>query len=106
MNARAHLRQDADVSSYWTLLRIGAAVTICRLELELDQADLAELVGVPAGTVEALEDRRYDPRLILIPHLETGLAMTLGTIEQLSPDDTDPRTSRTPNCRDRRRWPQ
>ncbi|APX31772.1 hypothetical protein BH708_02500 [Brachybacterium sp. P6-10-X1] len=80
MSPRTQPQRDASASSYWKLRCIGAVVAIRRSELELDQADLAARLGVPTATVVAIEAGRYDPRLALIPRLETALAMTPGSI--------------------------
>lgn len=78
-------QHDAGWTSYWTLRRIGAAVTVRRLKLALGRSDLAARIGVPTSG-------RYDPRMILAPRLETALAKTPGTIDQSVRDDLQPST--------------
>lgn len=92
MRRHTQPQHDAGWTSYWTLRRIGAAVTVRRLKLALGRSDLAARIGVPAATVEAIENGRYDPRMILAPRLETALAMTPGTIDQSVRDDLQPST--------------
>ncbi|HLR95009.1 MAG TPA: helix-turn-helix transcriptional regulator [Jiangellaceae bacterium] len=82
MSPRTQQRRDAEASSYGTLRRIGAAVASRRCELELGKSDLATRLGVPTGTLIAVEQGRYDPRLSLIPRLEHALATSPGTIGQ------------------------
>lgn len=92
MRRQTQPRHDASLTSYWMLRRIGAAVTVRRLELALGRSDLAARVGVPTATVADIENGRYDPRMILAPHLETVLAMVPGTIDQSVRDDLQPST--------------
>lgn len=74
MSPHTRPRQDAGLSNHWTLRRIGAAVMIRRLDLDVGRADLAAHIGVPTSVVEAIEHGRYDPRL------ETALAWAPGTL--------------------------
>lgn len=90
MRRQTQPRHDASLTSYWTLRRIGAAVTVRRLELALGRSDLAARIGVPTATVAAIENGRYHPRMILAPRLETALAVAPGTIDQSVHDDLQP----------------
>lgn len=92
MNTLIHRQREEATASYWTLRRIGATVMVRRLELTLGRAALAARIGVPTATVAAIENGRYDPRMILAPSLETALAMAPGTIDQSVRDDLQPST--------------
>lgn len=92
MRRQTQLRHDAGPTSYWMLRRIGAALSVRRLELALGRSDLAARIGVPTATVAAIENGRYDPRMILAPRREAALAMTPGTIDQSVRDDLQPST--------------
>ena len=92
MRRHTQPRRDASLTSYWMLRRIGAAVTVRRLELALGRSDLAARIAVPTATVADVENGRYDPRMIPAPRLETALALTPGTIDQSARDDLQPST--------------
>lgn len=92
MRRQTQPRHNATLTSYWMVRRIGAAVTVRRLELALGRSDLAARIGVPRATIEAIENGRYDPRMILAPRLKTALAMAPGTIDQSVRDDLQPST--------------
>lgn len=87
MRRHTQPQHDAGWTSYWTLRRIGAAVTVRRLELALGRSDIAGRISVPTATVADIENGRYDPRMTLAPSLETALAMAPGTIDQSIRDD-------------------
>lgn len=87
MNTLIHRQREEATASYWTLRRIGATVMVRRLELTLGRAALAARIGVPTATVEAIENGRYDPRVVLAPRMETALAMTPGSIDQTGGDN-------------------
>lgn len=103
MNTRMHRQREEATTRRWTLRRIGAAVMVRRLEIALGRSDLAARIGVPTATVDAIENGRYDPRVVLAPRLETALAMTPGSIDQTG--GGNPPRPRPPGHRDPgRRW--
>lgn len=84
MNPHTRPLRDAGLSNHWVLRRLGAAVMIRRLELDLDQTGLAARIGIPAATVDAIKHGRYDPRLALTVRLEDALEPAPGTLGEPS----------------------
>lgn len=72
--------REREPSAAWSTARIGAAVRVHRVNLELSRTDLAERLEVPVETVIAIEDGEYDPRLALAPRLEAALDLAPGSI--------------------------